>query len=149
MIPLRDQEFLRQRFDQELVDAVRIDFFTQRETGLVVPGREECQFCKPAQQLLEELAALTDKIDLRIHHLTDRPPEATQFGVDKIPAAVVQAKKGRWFTFYGFPGGHEFPLFIEAIVDASRGGDGLEPEARKALRRLKKDVSLQVFTTPT
>ncbi|MFQ5880249.1 MAG: hypothetical protein ACE5IZ_08770, partial [Dehalococcoidia bacterium] len=78
MIPLKDQELLRQRFAQELVNTVRIDFFTQRETGLVVPGREECQYCKPTRQMLEELAGLSDKIDLRTHYLSDRPAEASR-----------------------------------------------------------------------
>lgn len=149
MIPLKDQEFLRQRFAQELVETIRIDFFTQRQTGLVVPGREECQYCKPTGQMLEELAGLSDKIDLRTHYLSERPPEATQYGVDKVPATVVRAHGGRWFTFYGIPAGHEFPTFIDAISEASHAGDGLDAEAKKALRRLKKDVHLQVFTTPT
>lgn len=149
MIPLKDQEFLRQRFAQELVNTVRIDFFTQRETGLIVPGREECPTCKPTRQMLEELAALSDKIDLRLYYLSDQAPEAAQFGVDKVPAIVIRAKSGRWFTYYGIPSGHEFPTFIDAITEASRGANGLDAEARKELRRLKKDVHLQVFVTPT
>lgn len=149
MIPLKDQEYLREKFAQELAGSVRIDFFTQRETSLVIPGQQECRYCKPTRQMLEELAALTGKIDLRIHYLGDEPAEAAQYRVDKVPAIVVRAKNGRWFSFYGFPGGNEFPNFVEGLVAASRGGDGLDAEVKKELRRLKEDVYLQVMVTPT
>ena len=51
--------------------------------------------------------------------------------------------------FYGLPGGTEFPSFVESITDISRGETLLSPESAKALRKLKEDVSVRVFVTPT
>ena len=51
MIPLREQEFLREKFSRELVSRVRIDFFTQKKSSLFVRRRQPCQYCKPTGQV--------------------------------------------------------------------------------------------------
>jgi glutaredoxin-like protein len=162
MIPLRDQEFLREKFAHELTRPVKIHYFTQKETAILVPGRQPCPYCKPTRQMLEEVAALSDFISLR-HHMFDEDREAVfQYGVDKIPAIVLRfgdaarsrpsgptrAGPGRWLKYYGFPGGHEFVTLVETITDISRGTTLLSEKTRRRLRKLKKDVQIQVFVTP-
>jgi glutaredoxin-like protein len=154
VIPLKDQEYLREKFARELARRVRIDFFTQKETSLFLPGRQPCQYCKPARQMLEEVAALSDLISLRQHTIDDDREAFTRHGVDKIPAVVflagdADARSGRWLKYYGFPGGHEFMTLVETIVDLSRGERLLTDGVRKRLRKLKKDVLIQVFVTPS
>ena len=149
MIPLKDQEYLRERFARELVSQVRIDFFTQKESSIFVPGRQPCQYCKPTRQMLEEVAALSDLISLRQHTIDEDREAFTRHGVDKIPAVVFPAGDGRWLKYYGFPGGHEFMTLVETIVDLSRGERLLTDGACKRLRKLKKGVLIQVFVTPS
>ena len=149
MIPLRDQEYLREKFDRELTKRVRIDFFTQRESSLFLPGHQPCQYCKPARQMLEEVAALSDLISLRQHTIDEDREAFARYGVDKIPAVVLPAGDGRWLKYYGFPGGQELLTLVETIVDLSRGERLLTDEVRKRLRKLKKDVLIQVFVTPS
>ena len=149
MIPLKDQEYLREKFARELARRVRIDFFTQKETSLFLPGRQPCQYCKPARQMLEEVAALSDLISLRQHTVDEDREAFTRHGVDKIPAVVFPAGDGRWLKYYGFPGGHEFMTLVETIVDLSRGERLLTDGACKRLRKLKKGVLIQVFVTPS
>jgi len=149
VIPLKDQEYLRSKFAQELARQVRIDFFTQKESSIIVPGRQPCQYCKPARQLLEEVAALSDFISLRRHYIDEDREAFTRYGIDKIPAVVLPAGDGRWLKYFGFPGGHEFLTLVETIVDVSRGERLLADEVNKRLRRLKKDVLIQVFVTPS
>ena len=149
MIPLKDQEYLRDRFARELAKQVRIDFFAQKESSLFVPGRQPCQYCKPARQMLEEVAALSDLISLRQHTIDEDRETFTRYGVDKIPALAFPAGDGRWLKYYGFPGGHEFLTLVETIVDLSRGERLLADGVRKRLRKLKKDVLIQVFVTPS
>lgn len=149
MIPLKDQEYLRDRFAGELARQVRIDFFTQKESALFVPGRQPCQYCKPARQMLEEVAALSDLISLRQHTIDEDRETFTRYGVDKIPALAFPAGDGRWLKYYGFPGGHEFLTLVETIVDLSRGERLLADGVRKRLRKLRKDVLIQVFVTPS
>jgi glutaredoxin-like protein len=148
LIPLREQEFLREKFNRELANRVRIDFFTQKEPSLFFLRRQPCQYCKPVRQMLEELAALTDKISLRQHILEEDKEAVAQYGVERIPAIVLHVDDRRWLKYYGSPGGHEFVPLVETIVDISRGTNHLSDKTRKRLYKLKKDVRIQVFVTP-
>jgi glutaredoxin-like protein len=149
VIPLRDQEYLRERFARELTGTVRIDFFTHRRLPIHVPGREECAYCEETQQLLKELTALSDKIRLAVHEFSESAQEAARLGVDKVPGIVIRGALNRPIRFFGIPGGQEFPAFIEDIIDASRGKVELATETVRQLRRLKSDIPLEVFVTPT
>ncbi len=149
MIPLQEQEYVRRRFASELTGKVRIDYFTQRPSRLFVPGREECPYCEDTRQMLEEISALTDKIGLNVYELSEAREEAAKMGVDKVPGIVLRGPANRPVTFYGIPAGSEFPGFLETIIDASKGQVELARESSKQLRKLKKDVSVTVFVTPT
>lgn len=149
MIPLRDQEIIREKFAQELRGTVKLDHFTQRSSALYIPGREECPTCDDTRQIMEELAALSDKITLNVYELTQERETAARMGVDKIPATVMRGPKNRPIRFFGIPSGSEFPGFIEDIVDVSRDKADLKPETTKQLRKLKDDVWIQVLVTPT
>ena len=149
MIPLREQEYIKEAFARELVGPVRIDYFTQRASPLYVPRREECAYCEDVRQMLEELAALSDKIKLTVYEFRDAREAAARLGVDKIPGIVVRGPANRAIKFYGMPSGHEFPGLIDDIVDASRGKVDLAPETVRRLKKLKQDVFVQVLVTPT
>jgi glutaredoxin-like protein len=149
LIPLREQEFLREKFSHELAGRVRIDFFTQKETSLLVPGRQPCQYCKPTRQMLEELSALSDRISLRQHIFEEDKQAVARFDVARIPAIVLHGGDGRWLKYYGLPGGYEFVTLVETIVDISRGISYLSDRVRKRLRKLENDVRIQVFVTPS
>ncbi len=149
MIPLKEQEFIRQKFAQELVGPVKIDLFTQRELGIFVPGREACAYCKPTQDMLQELAALSESITLRVHVWEEAKKEAQNLGVERIPGIVLRGRDSVALKFYGLPGGTEFPSFLETIVDVSRGETLFSQESKRSLRKLKEDVVVRVFVTPT
>lgn len=148
MIPLRDQEYIRGRFAQELEGRVKLDYFTQRASALYVPGREECATCKDALQLYEELAALSDKIALTVHEFSEAPEEAKKLGIDKVPGVVLRGPANRPLRFFGVPGGNEFPNFVEAIIQLSKQRTEVGPEAAKQLKKLKENVSITVYVTP-
>ena len=149
MIPLKDQDAIRLKFAQEMLGPVKIDYFTQKDLGIVVPGREPCAYCKPTGEMLQELAALSDLISLRVHIFEDERDEAAKFGVERVPGLVLRGKNGAHFKFYGMPGGTEFPSFLDTIVDVSRQEVLFSEESVKLLRRLKEDVRVKVFVTPT
>ena len=149
MIPLRDQDALRQRFKSDLTSRVRIDYFTQKPTPLYVPGRQDCVYCEDVKTMLEELASLSERIALSVHELVEAGPLAKELSVDKVPAIVIRGQTNRPLRFFGFPAGNEFPGFVETLIDAARGAVDLRPETAKQLRKLKADVGLQVMVTPT
>jgi glutaredoxin-like protein len=149
VIPLKDQEAIQAKFAAELGAPVKVDFFTQREVALDVPGVQPCAFCKQTQQMLQEIAALSDLISLRIHYFEDNPKEKTTFGVERVPGIVLRGPGPGHFKYYGIPGGTEFPAFIESIVDLSRWEVLISEESVKTLQELTADVSVKVFVTPT
>lgn len=149
MIPLKDQEAIQAKFEAELAAPVKIDYFTQRETGLDVPGKQPCAYCKQTGQMLQELAGLSDFVSLRVHYVEDDPEEKKTYGVERVPGMVLRGPGPGFFKYYGIPGGTEFPAFIESIVDLSRWETLLSPVSGKALAELQEDVSVKVFVTPT
>jgi alkyl hydroperoxide reductase subunit AhpF len=149
LIPLQDQESIREKFSRDLVGTVKLDHFTQRQSALYVPGREECPTCDDTRLIMEELAALSDKITLNVYEFAQEREVASRLRVDKIPATVMRGGKNRPISFFGIPSGSEFPGFIDDIVDVSRGKADLAKETVKQLRKLKDDVWIQVFVTPT
>ena len=149
MIPLREQEYIRERFEQQLEGRVKIDYFTQRASSLYVPGREECPTCEDTGKLLEEVAALSDKITLTVQEFRDASEEARKLHVDKVPGIVLRGPANRSLRFFGVPGGNEFPNFIETIIEISKQQSALGAAAAKQLKRLKDNVSVTVYVTPT
>ena len=149
MIPLRDQEILRERFQRELTSRVRIDYFTQRRSPLYVAGREACAYCEETRTLLEEMAALGERIALTVHELSEATKLAAELGVDRAPGIVIRGQANRPVRFFGIPSGNEFPGFVETLIDAARGSVDLKPETVKQLRKIKSDVRVRVFVTPT
>jgi glutaredoxin-like protein len=148
MIPLREQESIRQRFAAELTSRLRVDLFTQRPTRLVVPGREECLHCEDVRVMLEEIASLSPRVALSVHEFSEADPTASSLGVDRVPAVVVRGQTNRPLRFFGMPYGRLFPVFIEAMIEASTGAAALAPETQKQLKKIRSDVHVQLYVSP-
>jgi glutaredoxin-like protein len=152
MIPARDQAAIRAHFERDLHSRVRIDLFTQRTTPIIIPGRPLCPLCEEAQVLVAELAALSQRLVLTVHDIHAEAKAAAALGIDKPPAIVLRGAGNRPLTFFGMPTGTGFSNFVDMIVEASevsKGTNGLQPETAKQLKRLRDDVKLQVFVTPS
>lgn len=119
---------------------VRIIHFTQ-ELNLEY-GRE-------TRQVLEELAALSDKLSLEVYDFILDKEKVAEYGVDKVPATVVRNGVNHGIRYYGMPAGYEFSTVLDAILDVSRGDSGLGPESKERLSQLDQPVHLEVFVTPT
>lgn len=137
------------KFARELLGPVKIDYFTQKELGIIVPGRQPCATCKPTREMLHELAALSDLVSLRVHDFEREREEAARFGVERIPGIVLRGRDRATFKFYGMPSGTEFPSFLDTIVDVSCSQILLSQESIKSLRKVKEDVRVRVFVAPT
>ncbi len=148
MIGEKDADFIRDHFSKHMTGEVKITLFSQKESPLYVPS-QECEYCAETRELLQEVAALNDKIKLDVKDFVADQAEAASLGVDRIPAFVVEgAAKGK-VRFFGIPSGYEFSTLIEDIVDVSTGETDLQPKTKQALAALTEDVRIQVFVTPT
>ena len=149
MISQADQDYIRQFFADKLTGDVTVELFTQRRSPILVLGAEECQYCEETRQLLEEVAALSDRIDLVVHDVKDEPALMSERGIEQVPAIVFKGQGKGTMRFFGIPAGNEFRNLIDGIVEVATGQSGLAQPTRDALADLEQDVHLRVFVTPT
>ena len=125
---------------EELPGKVKLVVFTQEF---------ECAHCRENTSLAQEVASLSDKLDVEVHDFALDKEAVERYGVDKIPAIAVEGEKDYGVRFYGVPAGYEFSTLIEAIKAVSAGESGLAPKTKESLAGLKEPLHLQVFVTPT
>jgi glutaredoxin-like protein len=128
----------------ELAEAVKLVVFTQSN---------ECQYCKETRQLVEEVAALSDKLSVEVYDFVRDQEVVEEYGIDKIPAVAIVANdptpKDYGIRLYGIPSGYEFSTLIEDIVMVSQRDSGLSEQTRSQLAALTAPLHMQVFVTPT
>ena len=135
---------ISQTFEQ-MKEPVQILFFG---------SQDNCEYCTDTRQLLEEVAAIDEKLSLSVYDLQDNADMAIKFNINKTPAIVITAMDNGQVTdlgiqYSGIPAGHEFGTLINDIVLVSGRDSGLSAEAREYLKNLDKPLHLQVFVTPT
>ncbi len=135
----KDKQYIENLFEN-LSDDVKLIMFTQEI---------ECQYCRETRQLLEEVAELSDKIDLAVYNFQVDKEIAEKYKIDKIPATVIEGKKDYGIRYYGIPSGYEFSSLLEDIVDVSKNESGLTEDSKQMLAKIKEPLHLQVFVTPT
>ena len=149
LISDQDREAIQKHFEDELEGDVRITMFTERSSPIIVPGREVCETCDQTRELLEEVAAISDKIALDVHEISESRDKAAELGIDRVPAFVVTGAGKGQVRFFGIPSGYEFSAFIQDLVDVSRGTTDLSQETKDYIQSLNQEVNIKVFTTPT
>ncbi|HEY9167748.1 MAG TPA: thioredoxin family protein [Candidatus Kryptonia bacterium] len=134
------QEEIKKRF-AVLVNPVKIIIFTQSL---------ECQYCKETRQILEELAALSDKFTLEVYNFLTDKDKVGLYKIDKIPAIVIASPDRDYgIRYYGIPSGYEFSSVLEDIEMISTGSHGLSDLTIEKLKTVDQPVHIQVFVTPT
>jgi alkyl hydroperoxide reductase subunit AhpF len=142
--------------NEQIIDQIKQVFAQMKEPVqlLFFGSRENCDYCTEAQQLLEELAAVNEKLSLITYDLQDNADVAAQFNVNRAPGIVIAAKNGDQIIdlgiqYSGIPSGHEFGVLINDIILVSGRDSGLSEPVREFLKHLEKPLHLQVFVTPT
>jgi len=88
-------------------------------------SKDNCDYCNETKQLLEEVIALNDKLELSIYDVREHADVANQFNVTNAPGIVIAAKdnaevKNLGIQFSGIPSGHEFSTLINDILIVSK-----------------------------
>ena len=117
-------------------------------------SKADCEYCDDTLQLVGEVVAISDKLNLKKYDIDADAELARQYNVDKVPGLVIAARDGDQVTDYGvrlagIPSGHEFSTLIHDLVLVSSRESGLSQETRRFLQDVKQPVLLQVFVTPT
>lgn len=131
-----------QRYFAALTKKVKLVLFTQDF---------ECQYCRETRELLTELSAVSDKVELEIKSFDKDKDSAEKFGVDKIPATILLDENGSDYgiKYYGIPSGYEFSSLLEDIIMFGTGQTQLSESLIEKIKSIKYPVHFQVFVTPT
>ena len=140
MIPSEYTERIKKELEDKMKNSVKIIVFTQEV---------ECQFCAKTRQLVEELAALNDKIEAKIYDFVADSETAKKYGVNMVPAIAILGKKDYGIRFYGVPYGYEFQTLMETIINISRGKTDLSEKVKKKLEEMSVPIHIKVFVTLT
>src|SRR5262245_15968072 len=93
LISERDREFLTQRFEDELVDDVKLALFRQRPSLLYLPGQppptQANTFAEQTRQILEELATLSPKLSVDVHDTAQQKELAQLYKIERSPTTLV------------------------------------------------------------
>ena len=135
----KDKEQLRKVF-AGITHPVTLVFFTQEQ---------ECQYCSETREILEEVEALSEKIQLEVHDLVADADLAREYRVSQIPATVLVGDRDYGIRYVGVPAGYEFTSLVEDILMVGRRDAGLAPATVAALAGLKKPVHMQVLVSTT
>ena len=141
MLREEDKKEIKNRLEP-MTNPVKFVFFTQHVAGV-------CQYCVETKQLLTELTDLSDKLELEVLNFMEDKDRAEAYGIDKIPATVIEGDKDYGIRFYGIPTGYEFVTILEDILQISSRKSNLPDHLKKELTKVVTPVHIQVFVTPT
>lgn len=146
-MPLLDDKIRKEVEEtfKNLKDPVKLIVFT-RDDSITVPG-VDCQTCRDNQQLIDEIASLSDKISVQYYDILKDAEQVKEYHVTKVPLTIVQGEKDFGIRLYGIPAGHEFATLLNAIHIVSSVDSGLSQETKDKLKTLNKPVHIQVFVT--
>lgn len=142
--------------NEQIIKQIQEAFTEMQEPVQVLyfGSQDHCDTCAETQQLLEEVAAVNDKVELSVYDLQENRDIAEKFNVINAPGIVIAAKndadvKNLGVQFSGTPSGYEFSTLINDILAVSRRDSGLTETTREFLKKLDQPVHLQVFVTPS
>ena len=107
------------------------------------------EYSLETERLVREVAECSDQVTVEILNLHIDRERAEAYGVDRVPAIVVEGAQDYGIRFFGIPMGYEFTNLIDSMIAASSGTPSLQPATIERLAQLKERVHIQVFATPT
>jgi alkyl hydroperoxide reductase subunit AhpF len=107
------------------------------------------EYTVETERLVREVAECSDQVTVEILNLHIDRARAEAYGIDRVPAIVVEGARDYGIRFFGIPMGYEFTNLIDAMLAASSGTPSLRAETLERLAGLKERVHIQVFATPT
>lgn len=124
----------------DLTQPVRLAVFTDNQN---------CEYCPQIVQLLDEVAATSDLVNVEKYEIHSDAAKAQELKIEKAPAIAILGENDYGLRFYGIPSGYEFSTLLHGIQRAADGKSDLDDQTKSYLAGLNSPVDLQVFVTPT
>src|SRR5436853_1093018 len=107
-----------------------------------LPGARDVDFAAETQRVVAGLAELSQNVSYRVE---DEP-----VGYERYPAVgILPDGRDEGLRYYGLPWGYELGSLIGAVLEAGRADSSLKPESLERLATLDRDLTIDVFVTPT
>lgn len=133
----REQETIRTLFAGLARDVpLRLVLGPEETPVTVIVAGRDIDFGAEARSLLEQLAALSDRVTLTVEETTER---------GRWPEITV----GDGLRYHGLPWGYELSTVVGAVVESGRPESSLSSDSLAALATLRRPVELEVYVTPT
>jgi len=110
---------------------------------------EDCESCEPTQQIITEVAELSDKISVKVFDLDKDTQEVALYGIEMAPSFVILDKDETYkgVKFNGIPAGHEFNSFLSALVEMSGVQHEIPADFAARVAKIDKPINIKVFVT--
>src|SRR5204863_489016 len=126
----RDEDAVRTEFAR-IAGPVKLVVFSQE----LVAG----DLCRQNEQLIREVAALSDQISVEVLNPAIDKERAQAYGIEEVPATVVEGARDYGVRFLGIPAGYEFSNLIDSIIAVSSGEAALTDDTKASLAALAGD----------
>src|SRR3990172_6711447 len=104
-----------------------------------------CAACPEMTGLARAIKAHFDKLALEPYDLVMDRDKSNQYGIERVPAIVLQGGDGEVATFYGLVEDVLLTLFLDTIQSLSNTKVWFPEDVRRVLRHLDHDVGIRVF----
>ena len=78
------------------------------------------EYCVETERLVREVAECSDQVAVEILNLHIDRERAEAYGVDRVPAIVVEGARDYGIRFFGIPMGYEFTNLIDSMITPRR-----------------------------
>ena len=138
LISEEDREYLKEEFKNNINREVKLLYFRKE--------KDESEYTKQAEELLEELASLNDNLSLVVENC-DNTDKMKSEELTLCPSIKIKSKRSGFVNFYGIPAGHEFVSLVEGIKDMGSDNLSLPDDVVKSLKEIKEPIDIKVFIT--
>lgn len=127
-----------------------VEMLVYTSSAVVIPGAEPAGEERATVQLLEEVAATSERLSVTTRTLGSDPVLAER-GIVRAPTILFREEGSERdnIRFIGLPAGYEFQTLVEALRMLGSDDQGLGEESAARIASVDAPVKLQAFVTPT
>ena len=135
---------IRQQF-QAIEGPLKLEYYHQSPRRVLVAGRPDKPTCAIAQQLYEEIAALSEHISLTVYEHEEAVEQVRRHDIIDVPCVLIRGELNRPLRFYGAPNGHLLVAMIRAMVLASTRQAQPSVQMKRMLGKLRRPSRLRLL----
>ena len=136
----------------DLVDPVTLLLLKRSFSPILLPGQDPSSVADEmydAEQVVRKLADLSPTIIADIRNVQEETALAKSLAVEELPMMSVSTQGENRVRFIGAPTGNLFEGLLKAVRRASTGENEMPVDLLRDLGRVRGDIHLRVFVTPS